>query len=111
MRDNQTVLGFSRIKIEYCYICGLKYNKTNLKDINLHFKIHRKPKIPKAIQLCKDFYQKKNIYYYGHSYIEALCEGKEENGILLIKKIEFESTEAKNNLLANLRLIYKVIKI
>lgn len=75
MTKTQAVLGLCKRKIEFCAICNLKFNITNPRDIEFHKKLHNKMKIPKAIQLSKNFYRKYHVSSMGLNMLSLVVLG------------------------------------
>lgn len=111
MDENQTALGFTRIKLEKCPKCKLVYNQSNYYDNKFHQKLHKNMKIPKCIQLSENFYNKNNIYFYGIKFIQASCRiVKIKNGNIL-KNLTYDTENSKNVLIKNLKKVIKIFEI
>lgn len=106
----QAILGFSRMAIEYCAKCNIRYNKTSRRDISFHDKIHKRPRIPKSLRLSENFYNKRTKYYYGKHYIEACCNGSVYLKTYTVTYLHYETAKAKDILLSGLEMVYKHVK-
>ncbi|KAM0681725.1 hypothetical protein GINT2_000239 [Glugoides intestinalis] len=111
MSFKQTILGFTRSTIKYCLSCNVKYNAANAKDVKFHEKLHRQRNIPRAMEITKYFYQKKNNFYYGQDQIKASCKVKNSKTGAMAYEFWFDCDESKELLISNLRLIYSEVSI
>ncbi len=105
----QPILGFSRRIFKYCPKCRIMYNSTNKKDVDFHSKLHKRNLIPKCEKVCKDFYRKGNIFYYGTDEIKAKCTVKVYCGIARIDDVYYDSTTSKDHLFKNIKLLFPEI--
>lgn len=105
----QTFLGFCT-SIRYCASCDIKYNKANPKDVSFHRKIHKRPKIPRSMQICEHFYNKQGRYYYGEQYINACCDGFISQKTYIMTHLHYETIEARDALLSKLKIVYRQVE-
>ncbi|ELA42870.1 uncharacterized protein VICG_00185 [Vittaforma corneae ATCC 50505] len=104
--EMQRILGFGKNVFKYCLKCKIKYNSTNMKDVQFHKRLHRTYLIPKCEKICENFYQKGNTFYFGHEEVEAKCIVKKHKSQLRLSEIWATSTLSKDRLLANLKMAF-----